>query len=288
MSESGRQVTMELDLEATLEDAWRALTDARELTRWFPLAAQVDGRPGGSMVWDWADKFHWTTRVELWEPPNRLRLVQDVERPHDVEGRPLADGSILSASMAMDFTLETRQGKTRLRLVHSGFGEGAAWDDELDGVRNGWAFELRGLAHYLARHRGKDRHVGWGTASTDASHSAVWRRLLGSGGFTIEGGTLAAGQPYMVRTPGGARLTGVIRLHHPEREFFGTVRELDDGVLRLGTWSGGGATGVNVWVATWSPAQAPQVLELGATAQAFLDRTFGGATLVTTGERKNR
>ena len=54
MAESGRKVTMELDLETTLENAWRALTDARELTRWFPLTARVEGRPGGDMDDRWA------------------------------------------------------------------------------------------------------------------------------------------------------------------------------------------------------------------------------------------
>jgi uncharacterized protein YndB with AHSA1/START domain len=280
MSESGRTVTMELDLDATLEDAWRALTDARELTRWFPLTAQVDGRAGGAMVWDWGNKFHWATRIDLWEPPRRLRLVQDVERPRDTEGNPLTDGSIPSAFMALDFSLETHQGKTRLRLVHSGFAEGAAWDDELDGVRNGWAFELRGLAHYLANHRGSDRHIGWGTVSSGASHSAVWQRLLGPGGYHLEAKALLPGEPYSARTPAGDRFSGVIVLHLPEREFVGTVRELEEGLFRLGTWSGGGAVGVNLWIATWSPARKAQATELGKRAQEFLDRTFGTASVV--------
>ncbi|HEX9728631.1 MAG TPA: SRPBCC domain-containing protein [Gemmatimonadales bacterium] len=277
MSESGRKVSVELSLDAALVDAWKALTDARELTRWFPLAAKADGRSGGQMVWDWGDKFHWATRIDVWEPPRRLRLVQDVEHPHDATGKPILDESIPAASMALEFVLRTYRGKTRLRLVHSGFGEGAAWDDELEGVRNGWAFELGGLAHYLARHRGKDRHVGWGTLSTGASHADVWRRLLGEGGYAIEARALAAGEPYTVRTPEGTTLSGIIRLHHAQREFVGTVRELDDGLLRLGSWAGGGATGVNVWVATWSPAHQAQVLTIGAAAQDFLNRALDGA-----------
>lgn len=288
MSESGRQVTMVLDLEAALEDAWRALTDARELTRWFPLTAEVDGRPGGTMVWDWGEKFHWVTRIDAWEPPHRLRLVQDVERPHDVDGNPLTDGSIPAAAMAMEFSLETYRGKTRLRLVHSGFGAGAAWDDELEGVRNGWAFELRGLGHYLARHRGKDRYVGWGNASSRASHATMWQGLLGPGGYEIEAAALAVGEPFAVRTPDGTRLTGVVRFHQPEREFVGTAQELDDGVFRLATWSGAGAVGVNVWVATWSPPHERQVLALGAAAQDFLDRTLPDPSLVTQKERNDR
>jgi uncharacterized protein YndB with AHSA1/START domain len=287
MADSERQVVMELDLEATLEDAWRALTDARELARWFPLSARVDGRAGGAVVWEWADRFQWATRIEVWDPPRRLRLVQDVERPHDVSGRPLEDRAIPATRIAMDFTLETRRGKTWLRLVHSGFGLGAAWDDELDGVRNGWAFELRSLAHYVARHRGRDRYVGWGIGSSQATHAALWQRLLGSGGFPIEAEKLAAGEPYALRTPEGDRLTGVICVHVPERTFAGTVRELDDGLIRLESWSAGGATGVNVWLATWSATHAARVRQLGSAARDFLDRHWGAATLLTTAERKD-
>ena len=49
-----------------------------------------------------------------------------------------------------------------MRLVHSGFGAGAEWDDEFDSISNGWKFERRGLRHYLQRHFGKDRRVAWG------------------------------------------------------------------------------------------------------------------------------
>jgi uncharacterized protein YndB with AHSA1/START domain len=277
MTDTGRRAEVELDLDATLEDAWRAITDARELARWFPLEARVEPGAGGTMEWIWADKFHWTTRIETWQPPRLLRLVQDAERPHDVEGRQTQDQSVAPARMVIEFLLETSQGRTHLRLVHSGFGAGAAWDDELESVRNGWATELRNLALYLARHRGKDRHVAWATGSTAEPQAAVWRRLLGPGGFAIEAHRLAAGEPFTLRTPGGDTLSGIIQLHIPDREFLGIARELDDGVFRLGTWAAAGATGVHVWLATWSPELEGKTAALGATAQRFLDRTFAAA-----------
>ena len=47
--------------------------------------------------------------------------------------------------IATEYELERDAGKTTLRLVHSGFGDGAEWDDLFDATRAGWAFELRGL-----------------------------------------------------------------------------------------------------------------------------------------------
>ena len=43
---------------------------------------------------------------------------------------------------------------TTLRLVHSGFGPGADFDEEYDGISQGWPVELRSLRHYLENHAG--------------------------------------------------------------------------------------------------------------------------------------
>jgi hypothetical protein len=53
-------------------------------------------------------------------------------------------------------------------------------------------------------------------------------------------------------------------------------------VIRLETWSGGGATGVTVWIATWSPSHAARVQALGEAAQDFLDRTLDTPARATT------
>jgi hypothetical protein len=153
----------------------------------------------------------------------------------------------------IEFTLETRQGQTRLRLVHSGFGSGAAWDDELEGVTNGWNYGLRVLSHYLAHHRGADRHFGWAWTTTAMAADDVWAALTGPGGFELPRPSRDADAAFTLGTPAGAALAGVSLLHVPGREWCGTARELDNGIVRLSTWRGGGRTGVNVWFATWNP-----------------------------------
>jgi uncharacterized protein YndB with AHSA1/START domain len=158
-----RAFEMSLDLAATPEEVWRALTVAQELVRWFPVDARVTPGAGGSMVWSWGENWDWTTRIDAWEPGRLLRLVQEDARPYDAEGRPVADGQAAPAKIAIEFTLESHRGKTRLRLVHSGFGSGAAWDDEVEGITEGWQAELASLRHYLERHRGQDRQfrIAW-------------------------------------------------------------------------------------------------------------------------------
>ena len=129
------------------------------------------------------------SEIEEWEPGKRLRLVEN--RPaFDVNGEPLAGPS---QQLAMEFTLETHAGQTRLRIVHSGFGDGASWDDELDSVSAGWQFELRSLRHYLERHKGRDRHHAAAHLVTSLSTDAVWKRLLSPAAFVVTEGSLTRG-----------------------------------------------------------------------------------------------
>jgi len=272
VSKPGRATEIILTVDAPIEDVWKALTDARELTRWFPLHADVQSTVGGAVTWRWDDHFTMVSRIEGWEPPRLLRLVQERETPHAADGTALSDES--ASRVVMEFTLDTHQGQTRLRLVHSGFGTGAAWDDELEGVTNGWTYELRGLAHYLAHHRGRDRHLGWAWITTSLSAGDVWAALTSQGGMTVPRSSREAGSPFTLTTPDGTTLTGVSQFHVPEREWFGTATELDNGLVRLSTWSGGGRTGVNVSFSTWSPNHAGLAATRGKSAQRFLDRQF--------------
>ena len=178
-----RAFEMALDIAATPDEVWRALTQAEELVRWFPMEARVTPGVGGTMLWNWGEGQDWESRIDVWEPGRRLRLVQDDARPYDTQGRALPAGMSEPARIAMEFTLETHRGKTRLRLVHSGFGEGAAWDTEIEGISEGWQAELRSLRHYLERHRGQDRYPGRAMLSTSMPREAAWDRLLGPDGF---------------------------------------------------------------------------------------------------------
>ena len=201
-----RAFEMALDIAATPDEVWRALTQAEELVRWFPMEARVTPGVGGTMLWNWGEGQDWESRIDVWEPGRRLRLVQDDARPYDTQGRPLPAGLSEPARIAMEFTLETHRGKTRLRLVHSGFGEGAAWDAEIEGISEGWQAELRSLRHYLERHRGQDRYPGRAMLSTSMPREAAWDRLLGPDGFLVtpsnpkEGEELTA-RPVAPREP---------------------------------------------------------------------------------------
>jgi uncharacterized protein YndB with AHSA1/START domain len=275
-SKPTRAFQISLDIDASRDDVWRALTEADELVRWFSTAAHVKPGKGGAMLWSWGQGEDWESRIDGWEPGRLLRLVQEDARPYDAEGRQLPVGEAEPARIAMEFTLETQQGKTRLRLVHSGFGHGAAWDAELDGISEGWQAELRSLKHYLQRHRGRDRNAGRAKVSTSMPREAAWSRLLGPGGFRLTPGEPKEGDRYEVVTPGGQQFSGTVELHLPGQTLAGTVRELGDGWFRLLTWKDAhGNTGVWAWLASYSQDADP-VHRFSAEAQPALERLFPG------------
>ena len=78
--------------------------------------------------------------------------------PYDAQGRPVADRARRSPPGSRS---SSRSRRTRARPA-SGWcirasASGAAWDDEVEGITEGWQAELASLRHYLERHRGRDR-----------------------------------------------------------------------------------------------------------------------------------
>jgi uncharacterized protein YndB with AHSA1/START domain len=269
---SARVFEMSIDIDASPETVWNALTDAQELTRWFPLEARVVPGAGGSMFWGWGDSWSGQSQIEVWEPHRRLKLIE-TRQGFDADGKPLAEPD-QTRQLAVEVTLESHAGKTRVRLVHSGFGEGANWDDELDGVSTGWQFELRGLRLYLERHRGRDRYHGWARSSSDLPVSAVWDRLIGPGVFDVPRPLPSEGLPFALSF-GPHRFTGRTLVTIPQADYAGIVSQLHDGLFRLGTFRAAGRTGVMAWASSYYEEDAGRVTAIERDAQELFDRLFG-------------
>ena len=131
-----------LELRASPERVWRALTDPVELGRWFGNEAQLDLRPGGEGWFGWERHGKFAARVEEADAPNRLswRWARDRDTPVDS-----------GASTLVEWRLERRpDGGTRLHLRESGFerAEDRAENEE------GWTEELAELEAVLESEAG--------------------------------------------------------------------------------------------------------------------------------------
>ncbi len=264
---SGRSIEKTLEIKARCEDVWRALTDAVELTRWFPMEARVKPGVGGSIWQAWRGEHEGTMPIAAWEPNRHLQLIwAKVDASGSLLERDTADidetrgpGGV---PIAVDFHLESKGGSTVLRLVHSGFGEGATWDGMFDGIRRGWNFELRGLRHYLENHLGVPRLVCWARQKLGAcSLDDAWKRLMGGDGL-VQVGTLAGkkeGDRYSITTATGDGMEGTVYVLDPPNDLCATVENLNNGLLRLRVDNGCGvdsAAEVNVWLSCYGMSQS--------------------------------
>jgi len=264
-----RSHTHEIALDAAPERVWQAITDPTELVRWFPLEAAASPGPGGSLTYRWGPDIAIRCRVETWDPPRHLRTTWT--EPLD-EADP---AGAARAPLAVDWHIEGRAGRSVLRLVHSGFGHDARGDEEFDGTRRGWTFELGSLQHYLAHHAGQNRQAFWVRKPVAVREEDVFAQMTRPGKFLREGSVerLTAGDRYRLVLATGDVLEGMVTLHVPPTEFAGTVENLGNGLMRMGFERCAGGPQAHLWLSTWGvPATAASALE--ARIRELLDRTF--------------
>lgn len=232
-------------IDAPADIVWRALSDGEELKRWFPIESRVtppgpDGR-GGSIFLSWGSACEGEAPITIWEPQRCLAWTESHE-----------GGAV---QIAVEFHLESRGGQTVLRLVQSGFGRGAKWDDYYDSISNGWKFELKSLGHYLARHRGADRSCVWLPVPSSLSMAECWARLANHPGLLKQGSMTGwtEGREYQFAGPDGNLYSGICLRHVDGKVFAGTVQELGDAVLRLEIERMGAGCMPCFWLSIWGP-----------------------------------
>lgn len=169
-----RSIELEVEVPGTPEEVWRAIATGPGISAWLN-PTEVEERAGGSFSFDMgAGPIH--GEVTGWDPPRRF--VQEAE------WRPA--GEAPPARLATEWRVEARGGGTCVvRMVMSGFGTGAAWDDELDNLGGGMRGALEGLRAYLLRTaaagpRSLPRRVMAGIAVADHDAAVAWyARLMG-------------------------------------------------------------------------------------------------------------
>lgn len=169
-SAEGRVLVKEIAIRATADAVWRALTDGEELRRWFPADARVEPGVGGKVWVSWGQGMEWEQAIDIWEPGRHLRTTSPMPG--------------LAVPFATDYYIEVRGDTTVLRLVNSGFGEGAQWDDMYFGMDGGWSYFLFNLRHYLERHPGKPRTLAFERRRIDTPRNTFFPSLLAMIGHT--------------------------------------------------------------------------------------------------------
>jgi uncharacterized protein YndB with AHSA1/START domain len=249
----------ELEIRAPVEDVWSAIADADGLTRWFVEEARVEPGAGGTIWGSWGEGMDGETRIDVWEPPTRLRLLDRF-------------GGALEEPMIQEYVLETRGGATVLRFVHSDIPDSADWDGIYESLNRGWGLFFHNLRHSLERHPGEARQSRYAMHPVPGTASAAWRRLLGPDGLGLAGEPAAAAR-YSATTADGDRLEGDVVTVLPPAVLQLTLEPIDDGLLTLSIE--GTEDEPHAWysVATFGEAESPAADRVAARVGAAL----GGA-----------
>jgi hypothetical protein len=154
---------------------------------------------------------------------------------------------------ATDWYLEHANGVTKVRMVASGFGEGATWDSEYDGTFTGWDMLHSNMRHYLENHRGQAPANVVLFAVLPGSRDDAWARLFGPEGLAKEG-SLKGLQPssrFRLVSATGDRFEGTVRTIVPLKAFSAVVENLNKGLMVIEFCKMGGADYLYLSVLTW-------------------------------------
>jgi len=163
------RIETSVEIEATPEEVWEALTVGEQLDGWWIGAPnEVEPRLGGKVRQSFGGEVSEST-ITAWDPPHHF-----VD-----EGTPGPDGVV----HALEFTLEGRSGTTTVRMVHSGF-LSDDWESEYDALAEGDPMYLHQLAQYVRFFRGRPvaivEHFQPETSDRDAVMT-ILRQALGVG-----------------------------------------------------------------------------------------------------------
>jgi uncharacterized protein YndB with AHSA1/START domain len=236
-----RKIVKEVFVQAPPDVVWRALTDAQELTRWFPVDARVQPGKGGSIWLSWGGGTEGSAPITEWEPSRRLQWTE-------------TRGAV---KLAVDFHLEAKSGGTVVRLVNSGFGAGSDWDDEFHMTDGGWSYFIQHLRWYLEQHAGTPRDLIAFRERVTFTRAEAFLRLTGPSGLSADDALAAAsaGMEYQTTTAQGEPLSGTIVASSPDTWQLGfTVRELGDAIVFLEMEPDAGGSRPGFWLSTYGLA----------------------------------
>lgn len=213
-----RRDEQEINIHASADAIWRALTDAEELKRWLVEAAHVEPTVGGVYRLVFGDGLETDFRIALWQPGERLRLVGQIPTS---TAQPVVE----------EYILEKGEGSIILRVVTSGIPDSPDWDGFVEGTRKGRVLALYGLRHYLEHHRGQDRHLSKLLIDTALPAAVVWARVTGPDGLDAD--TRPGGRFRLADSEQWA-LEGEILCAYEAYGLLATIESLGDGLLALG------------------------------------------------------
>jgi uncharacterized protein YndB with AHSA1/START domain len=187
-----RSVQVEVEVPGTPEEVWRAIATGQGISAWF-VPTRSEERQGGEIVASFGPGMDSSSAITAWDAPRRFMAEGEMGGP----GSP---------KVATEWTVEARGGgKCVVRVVHSLFASTDDWDNQLDGLEQGWPTYFRILRRYLERFKGMTCSAMHFVAFSNDSAPKAWEKAGGELGLL----TVAEGQKWSA-PDSFPRMTGVV------------------------------------------------------------------------------
>jgi len=221
-----RSVQVEVEVPGSPEEVWRAIATGPGISAWFvpTVFEEKDGKPV-SVTLSFGPGMDSVARITAWDPPHRFAKEDE-----------LAPGS---PPMATEWIVEAKAGGGCIvRVVHSLFAGTDDWDNQLEGIEQGWPGIFKVLRLYLTHFRGMPCTPTMVMAMAQGSEAEAWKAVTGP--LRLAG--VKEGQTWKAPPgvpPLGGTIEGVIENDHMPT----VLVRLDaptPGVASLGVFPAGG------------------------------------------------
>lgn len=241
-----KTLDLQVDIDAPIDAAWKALTEAPGLANWFAPISKVSAPGLGATVENgWSDEMMMGATIDAWEPQKHVRWLD--------ESGWMGPGTAL----AVDYYLTTENGKTRVRLVQSAFGASEGWDDLFDGLETGWTYFLYNLRIYLERLAGRTRHMISERLEATMPRKAFWKHLLSDAGLVAGGkGSVKAGDAVQLALGDGAPVRALAEIVVENQGLGLRIPDLGDALLFVELEGKSDKFHVGYWFSVYDAAKA--------------------------------
>ncbi len=254
-----RSVQVEVEVPGTPEEVWRAIASGAGISAWF-VPTRSDERQGGQVVCTFGPGMDCPATITAWEAPKRFATEGDMGMP----GSP---------KMATEWTVEARAGgKCVVRVVHSLFASTGDWDNQLDGLEQGWPTYFRILRRYLENFKGMPCAAMQFVGYASESEAKAWEKAGGALGLL----QVAQGQTWSA-PEGLPHLSGVVESLGQGTHANSVLLRLDGpvpGTAYIGAFSCGGMVMVCMSVYLYGAKANAAVKRDEPIWQAWMDERF--------------
>lgn len=252
----GRMLQADIRTKVTPEQVWEAWADPQKIAQWFVDRAQGEAKAGNVVTW-FFDDFGFQLPYKVLKAEPGKSYVLKWEPPGGPSG-------------IHEVRIEREGGETVMRMIESGFKEGAEWDEEYEGVKSGWQNALAILKYYLENYFGEDRRLALVMRPASFEYAQIAPYFQDEGKLatwlTKSGAIGNQGEKCNLALRDGGRLTGEV-IARTGREAAISWQEMA-GVLELKAFSMGPQRVAGVRLMSWWSEEVKFLNAVGAMNDA--------------------